>query len=154
MLISIALLPVSVQASEFDDITLQIMDADTVSHNINNIDFSLPEVNMPDDNILSNSPLSEAAASMMVGGVLPPAFDDGIGGDLPGEIPDDLPPLGDVVVPVDPNDFPEDVTDQNLPNNEHIPIDSGDGIGGGLPGDLPPKLPDNEPAEFPVDTDG
>lgn len=165
VLISIALLPISIQASDFDDITLQIMDADSISHNVINIDFTLPEVNIPDDNLAAaNSPTIEAAGTMIVdnNGILPTTtFNDGIGGDtldtaeLPGNLPPNIP--GDDI-PFDPSDFPEDPDNilvestpvdpsdfPEVPNDvlalepvvEPIPVDLNNGLGDGFPRDIP-----------------
>ena len=43
ILISLILLPINTLADDFDDITLQIMDADAIAQGVNNINFSLPK---------------------------------------------------------------------------------------------------------------
>ncbi len=160
VLVSIALLPIGVQASDFDDITLQIMDADTISHNVNSIDFTSPEVNMPEDNLANISVPNDAMATSIMtdsfeGAVMfPIEIEEGIGGELPGEILRDLPPnvAGEDIF-IDPTDFPEDPDDIAVSKD----------IGGDLPGDVPSDIPEDFPndipttdfpGELPLDNDG
>ena len=151
VLVSAVLLPVSVQANDFDDITLQIMDTDSISDGVNNIDFSPPEIDVTEIQPLpeseNNSITPEGAGATIestteVGAIsssvvevqvstdaVPAEFQDGIGGD---DVSGELPPSGEIVDEL-PNDLPsEDISG---------PIDLGDDIGGGLSGDVPDDLP-------------
>lgn len=159
LLLGLALLPMSAQAGDFDDITLQIMDADSTGQDINNVEFSQREEDMHDVVLVSKVPQGpsddDSAATT--------AFDgDGNGGndvDLPGETPTDLPPeIDGPTVEVDPGDFPEDLAEDL---NDLMPVETEGpgGIGGDLPGetpsDLPPEIagPDVDPGDFPTDVD-
>lgn len=159
MLVGIALLPINAQAGDFDDITLQIMDADSTGHEINHDGFTRPEVDIHDVVLVSKNPEGPSVDDS----VATTAFDgDGSGGndvDLPGETPTDLPPeIDGPTVELDPDYFPEDLAEDL---NDLVPIETEGpgGIGGDLPGeipsDLPPEIagPDVDPGALPTDVD-
>lgn len=155
MLVGIALLPVSVQASDFDDITLQIMDADSTGENANQVGFSQPELDMHDVVLMSKNPQgpsSDPTASTAFGD--PDTSDV----DLPGEDPGFLPPdIDGPTVDIDPGDFPEDLG-EDLDDLVPIETDGPGGIGGDLPGEVPDNLPpevegpDVDPDDLPEGT--